>query len=134
MSDEEETASVRGAASKVSNSQEGFETSPTVESFFQTSQDTEGSDSLQDTLHKMSNTDEMHEFLLSTRRSLHRKPELMYDLPVTSNTIQTILEELDISFTSGWAKNTHEEAFKGKGGHGVVAHVGTNDPDQPCIM
>jgi len=76
----------------------------------------------------------MHEFLLSTRRSLHRKPELMYDLPVTSNTIQTILEELDISFTSGWAKNTHEEAFKGKGGHGVVAHVGTNDPDQPCII
>ena len=66
----------------------------------------------------------------------------LQELDLSKNSISQIdtnfnlpnLEELDISFTSGWAKNTHEEAFKGKGGHGVVAHIGTNNPDQPCIM
>ena len=76
----------------------------------------------------------MHEFLQATRRSLHRKPELMYELPFTSETIQTILDELGIQYTSGWAKNTHQDVYPGAGGYGIVAHIGTGQEDQPCII
>ena len=36
--------------------------------------------------------DSVKDFLQSSRRSLHRHPEIMYELPFTSNTIAGILE------------------------------------------
>lgn len=132
--EETPTASVRGAASKVSKSKGEFSASPTVETFFQSALEHEISNSLKDAIHNLSNTAEMHEFLLATRRSLHRKPELMYELPFTSETIQAALDELNIPYTSGWAKNTHPDVFPGPGGYGIVAHIGSGSEDQPCVI
>lgn len=106
--EKQEMASVRGAAKEVSRSQTP-EASAVVESFFESSD----SGSLQETLHALSNADGMHDFLQSTRRSLHRHPEVMYELPFTSNTIAGILDELDIAYTRGWSKNTHPEVLSG---------------------
>lgn len=139
--------SVRGAAAKVSKSTDEFSStaSPVVEEFFKHSSsfdnnnnDDDASEvlsaSLRDTLRSMANTPDMHEFLQETRRSLHRHPELMYELPFTSDTIAGILDELGIPFTTGWAKNTHPEKFPGAGGFGIVAHIGTGDEDGPCVI
>uniref|UniRef100_A0A7S2IGE9 Peptidase M20 dimerisation domain-containing protein n=1 Tax=Helicotheca tamesis TaxID=374047 RepID=A0A7S2IGE9_9STRA len=135
QNEEVPSSSVRGAASKISNSNlEEFAISPTVEAFFEGPFDSELSNSLKEAIRKSSNTKEMGEFLQATRRSLHRKPELMYELPFTSNTIQTILDELSIPYTSGWAKNTHQDVYPGPGGYGIVAHIGTGSEDQPCII
>mmetsp|Transcript_21877 Transcript_21877/g.46826 ORF Transcript_21877/g.46826 Transcript_21877/m.46826 type:complete len:426 (+) Transcript_21877:279-1556(+) len=82
----------------------------------------------------MANTQEMHNFLQATRRSLHRNPELMYELPHTSETIRGVLDELGVSYTTGWAKNTRREAYPGPGGYGIVAHIGTRSEDQPCVI
>jgi amidohydrolase len=130
----EKASSVRGAASKVSASKEDFGISPIVETFFESPLDSDTSNSLKETIEKLSNTTEMNEFLKETRRSLHRKPELMYELPFTSETIQSILDELGIPFTSGWAKNTHPDFFPGPGGYGIVAHIGSGKEDEPCII
>mmetsp|Transcript_18326 Transcript_18326/g.39843 ORF Transcript_18326/g.39843 Transcript_18326/m.39843 type:complete len:543 (-) Transcript_18326:254-1882(-) len=142
---EKEKTAVRGAASKLSKSEEDYiassststtATSAIVETFFQNSiiDDIEISTSLKDTLHNMANTAEMQNFLQTTRRALHRNPELMYELPFTSDTIQTILTELNISYTTGWAKNTRQDVYPGPGGYGIVAHIGTQDENQPCII
>mmetsp|Transcript_23536 Transcript_23536/g.65327 ORF Transcript_23536/g.65327 Transcript_23536/m.65327 type:complete len:519 (-) Transcript_23536:1597-3153(-) len=127
-------SSVRGAASKVSQSAKEFTESSIVETFFQNSSDSEISASLKDRIRTMSNTKEMHEFLQATRRSLHRNPELMYELPFTSETIQSILDELGIDYTTGWAKNTHPDVYPGAGGYGIVAHIGSGDKEKPCVI
>lgn len=136
-------SSVRGAASKLSNSEEVQSTttpssaSSVVQDFFQ-SQVIDESDalsiSLKEKIHELANTKEMKDFLEIVRRSLHRKPELMYELPFTSNTIKSVLDEYGIPYTSGWAKNTHQEAFPGPGGYGIVAHIGSGKEDEPCII
>mmetsp|Transcript_24787 Transcript_24787/g.44549 ORF Transcript_24787/g.44549 Transcript_24787/m.44549 type:complete len:538 (+) Transcript_24787:51-1664(+) len=137
---QEEKTSVRGAASKVRTSQSddsAGSSSTIVEQFFQSMDSTNleiASNSLKQTLHTMANTVELHEFLQTTRRSLHRHPELMYELPFTSETIQTILTELDIEYTTGWAKNTHEDVYPGSGGYGIVAHIGSGSADEPCVI
>lgn len=127
--EKQEMASVRGAAKEVSRSQTP-EASAVVESFFESSD----SGSLQETLHALSNADGMHDFLQSTRRSLHRHPEVMYELPFTSNTIAGILDELDIAYTRGWSKNTHPEVYEGQGGYGIVADIGSKSSEEPCII
>ena len=71
-------------------------------------------------------------FLTSTRRKLHKHPELMYQESQTSETIQSILDDLDIPFTTGWGKNTHRDAFPGTGGYGIVADIGSGG--SPCII
>ena len=107
--DSNSSNNVRGAASKASKAVEEFAPSTVVEAFFQNSlSDLEVSSSLKDTIRKMANTKEMLDFLQSVRRKLHRKPELMYQLPETSETIQNVLDELGIEYSTGWAKNTHE--------------------------
>lgn len=58
----------------------------------------------------------------------------MYDLPFTSSLIQTALAELDIPYTTGWAKNTQQDVYDGPGGYGIVAHIGSMDPNQPCVI
>ena len=141
------TTTVRGAAKKVAiqqqqhnndKAEELAQLSSTVTAFFQHAEDTSADDAASSALHshiaRVATSSGMHEFLETTRRSLHRAPELMYELPHTSSTIQAILDELHITYTTGWAKNTHPELYDGPGGYGIVAHIGTQDPTQPCII
>eukprot|EP00536_Pseudo-nitzschia_multiseries_P015694 jgi/Psemu1/263149/estExt_Genewise1Plus.C_9340006 len=58
----------------------------------------------------------------------------MYELPFTSETIQNILDELGIEYTTGWAKNTHPDVYPGSGGYGIVAHIGSRDENKPCVI
>ena len=125
--------SVRGAATNVSQKDFGTNPASVVASYFENDDDA-ASTGLRDTIRQMANDEDMHEFLLATRRSLHKHPQVMYQESFASQTIQTILDELDIKYTTGWAKNTHENVYKGKGGYGVVAHIGTGDKSQPCII
>lgn len=132
---EDSANSVRGAATKVTKSVDELTPSPIVEAFFQEpTGDAAVSRSLKDAIRTMANTEEMQNFLQSVRRSLHRHPELMYELPFTSETIQGILDELKIDYTTGWAKNTHPDIYPGTGGYGIVAHIGSRDVDKPCII
>lgn len=129
--EKQEMASVRGAAKEVSKSNSP-EASAVVETFFESS--SADSDSLQETLHAMANTHDMHDFLQNTRRSLHRHPEVMYELPFTSDTIAGILDELGVAYTRGWSKNTHPEVYEGHGGYGIVADIGSKSADEPCVI
>lgn len=74
----------------------------------------------------------MTNFLVETRRTLHRHPELMYQEEQTSLIIQKALKELGVSYTTGWAINTHQEEMPGPGGYGIVADIGTGKP--PCVL
>lgn len=147
--EEQVTTTVRGAAKKVAiqqqqhnndKAEEFAQLSSTVTAFFQQYQVAEAEDTsdaasaLQSNIERVATSIGMHEFLETTRRSLHRAPELMYELPHTSHTIQAILDELHIPYTTGWAKNTHPELYDGPGGYGIVAQIGTQDPTQPCII
>ncbi len=76
--------------------------------------------------------DDLKTFLVATRRRLHKHPELMYQESQTSSTIQNILTELGIPFTTGWAKNTHQDVIPGPGGYGIVADIGTGA--EPCVL
>ena len=75
---------------------------------------------------------DLKSFLVATRRRLHKHPELMYQESQTSSTIQNILTELGIPFTTGWAKNTHQDVIPGPGGYGIVADIGTGG--EPCVL
>lgn len=75
---------------------------------------------------------DIFDFLVDTRRTLHRHPELMYQEEVTSKVVQNTLRELDIEFTTGWAINTNPDVHPGPGGYGVVADIGTGK--EPCIL
>lgn len=72
------------------------------------------------------------DFLVSTRRTLHKHPELMYNEEQTSAVIESILRDLEIPFTTGWAANQHPKVFPGKGGHGIVADIGNGQA--PCVL
>jgi len=109
---------------------------PIVDDFFHSdNDDTDLLVSLQTEVKKRSQ--ELHEqennFLIQTRRTLHKIPELMYQEKETSAYIQTKLKELGItSYTTGWAKNIHEDTMDGVGGYGIVADIGTGQP--PCVL
>ena len=127
--------SVRGAASTVSKRDFAAGTDSVIDAFFKSSApDTDTSNALKDAIRQMTNDDDMKAFLQETRRNLHRHPEVMYQEDFTSRTIQAILDELDIPYTTGWSKNTHEDVYSGKGGYGIVAHIGTGKVEQPCII
>jgi len=72
------------------------------------------------------------------RRDLHAHPEIMFSESWTSSRIQAELNGLNISFTTGWARNTKAAELKAKhmssgpGGTGVVAQIGTGKP--PCVL
>lgn len=74
----------------------------------------------------------MTNHLVTTRRTLHRHPELMYQEEQTSLVLQQALKELGVSYTTGWAVNTHTDRMPGKGGYGIVADIGTGKP--PCVL
>jgi hypothetical protein len=73
------------------------------------------------------------DFLIDTRRTLHRQPELMYKEATTSAYIQHVLTTLNIPHTTGWAVNTvPQHIIDGPGGYGVVADIGTGK--SPCVL
>jgi amidohydrolase len=41
---------------------------------------------------------------------------------------------MNVSYTTGWGKNLYPNVFPGPGGYGIVADLGTKDPNQPCIL
>ena len=126
--------SVRGAASTVSK-REFSGTDSAIDAYFHSSaSDADASIALKDAIRQMANDDDMKAFLQETRRNLHRHPEVMYQEDFTSRTIQAILDELDIPYTTGWSKNTHEDVYSGKGGYGIVAQIGMGKAEQPCII
>jgi amidohydrolase len=137
-----EKVSVRGAASKVFTTNESQpvtsdESSPhkPIETFFLSPpSDEDASLAVKKEIQTLANSTSMQHFLSTTRRSLHRHPEIMYQESFTSEIIQDILTELDISYTTGWAKNIHQDVYPGPGGYGIVAHIGTQSEDQPCII
>ncbi|CAJ1954531.1 unnamed protein product [Cylindrotheca closterium] len=102
-----------------------------VENFFGGTGDA-FSDDLLEVIDHLAN--ERHDFLIDTRRNLHRHPEVMYNEHDTSAYIQKTLKAMDIKFTTGWAVNTHPDRIPGKGGYGIVADIGTHRADEPCII
>lgn len=66
--------------------------------------------------------------IVKWRRELHRTPEVMYQEHKTSQLIQRALQELGISFTTGWSKNIRQDRIPGPGGTGVVAEIGSGKP------
>lgn len=100
-----------------------------VETFFAGTGD-EFSEDLLEVVDHLAN--ERHDFLVATRRNLHRHPEVMYNEHDTSAYIQKTLKAMDIQFTTGWAINTHPDRIPGRGGYGIVADIGTGE--DPCII
>jgi IAA-amino acid hydrolase len=104
----------------------------TVASFFQTSSSAnnhkeEGDSKLQRIIESQSTS--IEPFLISTRRLLHKYPELMYQERKTSQIIQRLLTDMGITnFSVGWAKNIHSKSNKTSTHHGRHHHdVITND-------
>eukprot|EP00980_Cylindrotheca_fusiformis_P005932 scaffold1246_cov134-Cylindrotheca_fusiformis.AAC.24 len=75
---------------------------------------------------------ERYASLVTTRRALHRHPEVMYNEQYTSAYIQNALKAMGIPFTNGWGVNAVPDRIPGPGGYGVVADIGTGRP--PCIL
>lgn len=75
---------------------------------------------------------QLMEFLRGTRRTLHRHPELMYNEKETSAYVQSVLQQLDIPYTTGWGVNTVPDVIPGPGGYGIVADIGTGR--DPCVL
>lgn len=113
---------------RVSNSVPGSRRNAIVESFFAGGEG--ASQDLKEDVHQRAT--EMYDFLMFTRRALHRHPELMYNEKETSAYVQNALKQLDIPFTTGWAVNTVPDVIPGPGGYGVVADIGTGGP--PCVL
>ncbi|GFH55895.1 hypothetical protein CTEN210_12371 [Chaetoceros tenuissimus] len=126
----QEKKSVRGATSKVARQS----STDVLTKFYAQNGDDASSLELKNEIHNLANSTSMQHFLVTARRSLHRHPEVMYQEEFTSEVIQDILKELDIPFTTGWAKNAHPDVFPGEGGYGIVAHIGSQSEDQPCII
>jgi hypothetical protein len=106
--------------------------SAVVEHFFQASykNQEEASEQLRLDIHNRATN--LTDYLITTRRTLHRHPELMYQEQETSAIIQEKLRDLDIKYSTGWAINTHPDKIEGKGGYGIVADIGTGG--EPCVL
>lgn len=100
-----------------------------VDSYFQDR--SQGSEQLQQSIRESAAS--LHDFLIATRRTLHRHPELMYRERITSQVVQRLLTEMGIEFSVGWARNIHSNHYEGaEGGHGIVADIGTGH--SPCVL
>jgi hypothetical protein len=114
----------------------GGRRNPIVESFFAdtahstTAHSTTASKKLSEEIYRKAN--EIYDFLVYSRRSLHQHPELMYQEEITSSYVQKVLSELDISYSTGWGVNTVPDRISGPGGYGVVADIGTGEA--PCVL
>lgn len=103
--------------------------SATVEAFYYDPSE-HNSLALRDDVHAQAQN--LTNFLQSTRRALHQRPELMYQEKETSSMVQSVLTQLKIEYTTGWAVNTHPEIITGPGGYGIVADIGTGG--EPCVL
>lgn len=65
--------------------------------------------------------DELQQFVRSTRRALHRIPELMYNESGTAQYVKRQLSALGISYTQ--PSRTH----------GIVAYLGSAELSEPCV-
>lgn len=100
-----------------------------VESFFSAPSEW-NSHKLKEDIHERAM--QLTDFLVVTRRALHRRPELMYNEKETSAYVQNVLRELNIPFSTGWAVNTVPDIIPGPGGYGIVADIGTGG--DPCVL
>jgi IAA-amino acid hydrolase len=106
---------------------------PVVEQYFANSSSSSLSEALTDEIrNRILNQKSMKDFIISTRRRLHRIPELMYQEEQTSAAISQILTDLNVSHTTGWAINRNPEVIPGPGGYGIVADIGTGN--EPCVL
>lgn len=116
----------------------GSRRNPVVEAFFaapssssnNSSLSSSASQALKEDIHQRALG--LYDFLVFTRRALHRHPELMYNEKETSTYVQNVLRQLDIPFTTGWGKNTFPDVIPGPGGYGIVADIGTGG--EPCVL
>lgn len=106
--------------------------SEVVQSFFVDNavEDLLTSDVLFQEIHQLA--EQQREFLVTTRRDLHKIPELMYNEKQTSAYVQKALKDLGIAFTTGWGVNIHQGRIPGEGGFGIVADIGTKK--EPCVI
>ena len=117
----------------------------TVNSFYQSTTAATDEDLLQSSIATHSKL--LEPFLISTRRLLHRYPELMYEEKLTSQIVQRVLTEIGITnYSTGWAKNIHSKYYRRDGenndeevlgendggGHGIVVDLGSGQ--EPCIL
>lgn len=101
-----------------------------VQQFFARHGDAESSQQLLQLVKQMAAN--QTDFLVATRRTLHQTPELMFQEEQTSAAVQDVLQQLGISFTTGWSVNTNPHVYPGPGGYGVVADIGTGEA--PCVL
>lgn len=113
----------------ISKSVPGSRKNAVVDSFF-ASPSTDTSQELKTEIKSLAV--DLFDFLVFSRRTLHRHPELMYNEKETSAYVQNVLRELDIPFTTGWAVNTVSDVIPGPGGYGIVADIGTGQ--EPCVL
>lgn len=113
----------------ISKSAPGSRRNVIVDNFFASASQS-ASDDLKEDIHLRAT--ELYDFLVFSRRALHRHPELMYNEKETSNYVQNVLRHLDIPFTTGWAVNTVPDSIPGPGGYGIVADIGTGGG--PCVL
>lgn len=128
-----ESFSTRGGSSDDNNNVRSPQSSSRnhiVESFFAGSSDESSSNALKKEIKSRANN--LTDFLVDTRRTLHRHPELMYTERETSKVITNILDELNITYSTGWAVNTRQDEIPGEGGYGIVADIGTGE--EPCVL
>jgi hypothetical protein len=112
---------------QVAKSVPGSRRNAVVDSFFS---DARFSDDLKEDIH--TRAEQLTDFLVYTRRNLHRRPELMYNERETSAHVQSVLKELDIPYTAGWGVNTVPDIIPGPGGYGIVVDIGTGG--SPCVL
>jgi IAA-amino acid hydrolase len=116
---------------QASNNKNSIHRNAIVESFFAGTTDlTNTSDLLVEEIHNHASN--LTQFLVDTRRTLHVRPELMYNEQETSAVVKTILTDLGISFSTGWAHNKNPAVHPGPGGYGIVADIGTGG--YPCVL
>jgi len=77
-------------------------------------------------------TQALQNFLVETRRHLHQTPELMYQEEQTSASVQALLDDWGVRYTTGWAVNRHPDRIVGQGGYGIVAEIGSGK--KPCVL
>ena len=129
-SDDDEEAVVEHDGDVITFARHKTRRNAVVDNFFVNGDDEDASSALLNEIRTLlaNKTD----FLVTTRRTLHKRPELMYREKETSAVVRKILAELEIPFSTGWAVNANPDIVPGTGGYGVVADIGTGG--EPCVL
>eukprot|EP00918_Siedleckia_nematoides_P078388 GHVU01171508.1.p1 GENE.GHVU01171508.1~~GHVU01171508.1.p1 ORF type:complete len:482 (+),score=104.93 GHVU01171508.1:1695-3140(+) len=71
----------------------------------------------------------MHSKLVSTRRDLHKVPELLYEEEKTGELVKKYMHQLGIDLRDGWGRlherNQNKQLAHTSGGYGVIADIGS---------